>query len=78
MSLPAIVARGIRDGPTVGITAAVHGNELNGEVTQSERIKAFKIDTVYRVLFEMEQALKSTSSRRYSSYSQLHAQVRPK
>lgn len=30
ISVPAIIARGARDGPTVGITAAVHGNELNG------------------------------------------------
>ncbi len=28
--LPALVAKGRREGPTVGITAAVHGNELNG------------------------------------------------
>ncbi|KAI9321442.1 hypothetical protein BX666DRAFT_1902139 [Dichotomocladium elegans] len=28
--LPAIVCRGTADGPVVGITAAVHGNELNG------------------------------------------------
>ncbi|MCB9617394.1 MAG: succinylglutamate desuccinylase/aspartoacylase family protein [Sandaracinus sp.] len=31
--VPAIVARGVRPGPTVGITAAVHGNELNGIAT---------------------------------------------
>ncbi|KAI9144553.1 hypothetical protein BKA69DRAFT_1055684 [Paraphysoderma sedebokerense] len=28
--IPCIVARGVEDGPIVGITAAVHGNELNG------------------------------------------------
>ncbi len=28
--LPVIVARGIEDGKVVGVTAAVHGNELNG------------------------------------------------
>ncbi|KAI9498660.1 hypothetical protein BDB00DRAFT_798987 [Zychaea mexicana] len=28
--LPAIVCRGAEEGPVVGITAAVHGNELNG------------------------------------------------
>ncbi|CDS06151.1 hypothetical protein LRAMOSA08679 [Lichtheimia ramosa] len=28
--LPAIVCRGSKDGPVVGITAALHGNELNG------------------------------------------------
>jgi predicted deacylase len=30
ISMPAIVARGSEPGPTVGITAAIHGNELNG------------------------------------------------
>lgn len=30
MSIPVIVARGKKDGPTLGLTAAVHGNELNG------------------------------------------------
>ena len=30
LSVPVVVARGGREGPTVGITAAVHGNELNG------------------------------------------------
>ncbi len=28
--VPVIVVRGLEDGPVVGITAAVHGNELNG------------------------------------------------
>lgn len=28
--VPLIVARGVKKGPTLGITAAVHGNELNG------------------------------------------------
>lgn len=30
ISIPVMVARGLEDGPTVGVTAAVHGNELNG------------------------------------------------
>lgn len=30
ISMPIVVVRGVEDGPTVGITAAVHGNELNG------------------------------------------------
>jgi predicted deacylase len=30
LSVPVIVARGKKPGPVVGITAAVHGNELNG------------------------------------------------
>jgi len=29
-TLPVIIARGTEDGPVLGITAAVHGNELNG------------------------------------------------
>ncbi len=28
--VPMLVARGLKDGPTVGLTAALHGNELNG------------------------------------------------
>jgi uncharacterized protein len=28
--LPILVAKGIEDGPVVGLTAAIHGNELNG------------------------------------------------
>ncbi len=30
VSVPVLVARGQRDGPVLGITAALHGNELNG------------------------------------------------
>lgn len=30
LRMPVIVCRGTEDGPVVGITAAVHGNELNG------------------------------------------------
>ena len=30
ISIPVIVARGKEDGPVLGLTAAVHGNELNG------------------------------------------------
>ena len=30
VSIPLIVARGLKDGPVLGLTAAVHGNELNG------------------------------------------------
>lgn len=30
ISVPMMVARGLEDGPVVGVTAAVHGNELNG------------------------------------------------
>jgi predicted deacylase len=30
MRLPVLVARGVRPGPVLGLTAALHGNELNG------------------------------------------------
>lgn len=30
INVPVIVARGMADGPVLGVTAAVHGNELNG------------------------------------------------
>ena len=30
INVPVIVARGVEDGPVLGVTAAVHGNELNG------------------------------------------------
>jgi predicted deacylase len=30
ISIPLIIAKGIYEGPTLGLTAAVHGNELNG------------------------------------------------
>lgn len=30
VSIPIMVAKGVEDGPVLGITAAVHGNELNG------------------------------------------------
>ncbi|MGE0785731.1 MAG: succinylglutamate desuccinylase/aspartoacylase family protein [Sandaracinaceae bacterium] len=33
IACPVLVARGVEDGPVVGITAAVHGNELNGIAT---------------------------------------------
>lgn len=30
VKVPMIIARGLKDGPVVGLTAAIHGNELNG------------------------------------------------
>ncbi|WP_235295906.1 succinylglutamate desuccinylase/aspartoacylase family protein [Portibacter marinus] len=30
ISLPLIIAKGVEPGPTLGLTAAIHGNELNG------------------------------------------------
>lgn len=30
INVPVMVARGVNDGPVLGVTAAVHGNELNG------------------------------------------------
>ncbi len=29
--IPVMIARGYEDGPVLGVTAAVHGNELNGQ-----------------------------------------------
>ncbi|TNE86611.1 MAG: succinylglutamate desuccinylase/aspartoacylase family protein [Deltaproteobacteria bacterium] len=47
--LPILVARGERDGPVVGITAAVHGNEVNG------------VNTIHRLLHHIDtQKLKGT------------------
>ena len=30
MCVPLMVARGVKDGPVLGLTAALHGDELNG------------------------------------------------
>ena len=30
INIPVIIARGVGEGPVLGVTAAVHGNELNG------------------------------------------------
>ncbi|MFT5584957.1 MAG: putative deacylase [Cognaticolwellia sp.] len=49
IELPILVAKGRRSGPTLGLTAALHGNEING------------IPVVQRVLHGMDlQALKGT------------------
>lgn len=49
IELPILVAKGRRPGPTVGLTAALHGNEING------------IPVVQRVLHALDlQALKGT------------------
>lgn len=40
--IPLIVIRGLKKGPTVGITAAVHGNELNG------------ISTIFKLIDEID------------------------
>ncbi len=42
--VPVIVARGVEDGPVLGVTAAVHGNELNG------------IPTIQRLFAELDAA----------------------
>lgn len=42
--IPAIVAKGEHEGPTLGITAAVHGNELNGMPTIFKVIESLKLD----------------------------------
>lgn len=40
MAVPVLVARGRRDGPVLGVTAAVHGNELNGIPTIHRLLRA--------------------------------------
>ncbi len=40
--IPVIVVRGVEDGPTLGLTAALHGNELNG------------ISTIFKLLREVD------------------------
>lgn len=40
--VPLIVVRGVKKGPTIGVTAAVHGNELNG------------ISTIFKLLEEID------------------------
>lgn len=44
--VPVMVARGSRDGPIVGITAAVHGNELNGVAVIHEAFAKLDPDSV--------------------------------
>lgn len=46
ISLPVIVAKGSEDGPTVGITAAVHGNELNGIFVIQELFRRLRINEI--------------------------------
>ncbi len=41
--VPVIVARGAEDGPVVGITAAVHGNELNGIPTIHRLVRTLDV-----------------------------------
>ena len=41
--VPVLVARGAEEGPVLGITAAVHGNELNGMSTHSHYLPSFSI-----------------------------------
>ncbi|MDX1666829.1 MAG: succinylglutamate desuccinylase/aspartoacylase family protein, partial [Saprospiraceae bacterium] len=43
--IPVIAARGRREGPTLGMTAAVHGNELNGIPVIQRLFKELDVDT---------------------------------
>lgn len=45
-SVPVIIMRGIDKGPTIGITAALHGNELNGISTIFKLIEAVNPKTL--------------------------------
>jgi predicted deacylase len=44
LAVPVLVARGRRPGPVVGVTAAVHGNELNGIPTIHRLFRAIETD----------------------------------
>lgn len=44
--IPLMVARGLEDGPILGITAAVHGNELNGISVIQRLFNEIEIDTL--------------------------------
>jgi len=44
--LPLIVAKGIQDGPVLGLTAAVHGNELNGIPVIQRLFKELDVNTM--------------------------------
>lgn len=43
--LPVLVAKGFREGPRLGITAAVHGNELNGVSIIQRLFKEINVET---------------------------------
>ncbi len=44
--IPLIVAKGAKDGPTVGITCAIHGNEVNGVSVIHRLIESLKLNTL--------------------------------
>lgn len=44
ISIPLMVARGTQDGPVLGVTAAVHGNELNGISVIQRLFKEVDVD----------------------------------
>jgi len=46
MNLPVFIKRGKRDGPTIFITAAIHGDELNGIEIISRLINSKRIDAL--------------------------------
>ena len=46
ISIPVIVARGLEEGPILGVTAAVHGNELNGISVIQRLFNEIEIDSL--------------------------------
>ncbi len=44
--IPVMVARGRKDGPVLGVTAAVHGNELNGIRVLHDLFEALEVTTL--------------------------------
>ncbi|KAJ2849977.1 hypothetical protein IWW36_002240 [Coemansia brasiliensis] len=48
--VPVIVAKGVAEGPVVGITAALHGNELNGIPLIHRLIDELEVETLHGTL----------------------------
>ncbi len=45
--IPLIVARGLHDGPVLGLTAAIHGNELNGLPVIQRLLNSLNVDQLH-------------------------------
>ena len=46
ISIPLLIGRGIKEGPVLGLTAAVHGNELNGIPVIQRLFESIKDETI--------------------------------
>ena len=47
ISIPLLIGRGSHDGPVIGITAAIHGNELNGIPVIQRLFKEIENETIH-------------------------------